>query len=573
MDIAELIGQFVQLKRVGLNYVGLCPFHSEKDPSFSVSPSKQMFHCFGCKKGGDIFAFWMDYHNVSFPQALQDLAEKYNIIIEEKPFTAAEKKRMAIKQSLFSCNDIASDYYHGILMESKRGHPARAYLQKRSLPTDIIDKYKLGFAPDEWDGLVRHLRDRSVDVDMAVQAGLIIPKKNGGFYDRFRGRIIFPIRNLRKQIVGFGARVLDDTLPKYLNTPETPIFHKGHLLYGLHEAYDAIRKSSRAVIVEGYTDVLALIKHGFPGAVATLGTALTREHIRLLKGYASEAVVVFDSDAAGRTAAMKSLPFFLDEGMSSKVLVLPDDDDPDSFVNGKGIDRFIHLMEKAIPMFEFFIESKISQGGDQIEGRVNAFKDIIPILAQLRNEAQRSIYIRKLSESMDASESSVLMELRKWQSKQTIRGGKTGRRTRILEQKERIVLDDLNDRYMLNLLIHHPQAISRLLNRDFKVLFSDTVIKDIFDSVMNIYAAEGTVTPDGVLEKLEKESHKERLREAMLSPSIFPTDKIDQVITGFENRIQKQKLAESYKRAKSRKDLESLNRILKLKRERENEIL
>ncbi|MBW1804244.1 MAG: DNA primase, partial [Deltaproteobacteria bacterium] len=243
VNIAELIGQFVQLKRVGLNYVGLCPFHPEKDPSFSVSPSKQMFHCFGCKKGGDIFAFWMDYHHVSFPQALQDLAEKYNVTIEEKPFTAAEKKKMAVKQSLFSSNDIAAEYYHGILMESKGGHPARNYLQKRSLPTDIIDKYRLGYAPDEWDGLVRHLRHRSVDVARAVQAGLIIPKKNGGYYDRFRGRIIFPIQNLRKQIVGFGARVLDNTLPKYLNTPETPIFHKGDLLYGLHEACDAIRKS------------------------------------------------------------------------------------------------------------------------------------------------------------------------------------------------------------------------------------------------------------------------------------------------------------------------------------------
>jgi len=315
-DIAELIGQYVQLKKAGLNHVGLCPFHSEKDPSFTVSPSKQMFHCFGCKKGGDIFDFWMEYHKVSFAQAMRDLAGRYHVTLPERELTPSQRRKMELSELLFKINGTAAEYFHHVLTKSEKGRSGRAYLDKRSIDKDVIREFMLGYATEEWDGLTAFLKRKKVDMNKAAQAGLIIAKKNGGYYDRFRGRVLFPIYNLRKQIMGFGGRVLDDSLPKYLNTPETPVFHKGELLYGLHAAYQSIRESNRAVIVEGYTDVLALKKHGFNEAVATLGTALTRDHIRKLKGYTKEAVVVFDADAAGKGAAIKSLPLFLNEGLS-----------------------------------------------------------------------------------------------------------------------------------------------------------------------------------------------------------------------------------------------------------------
>jgi len=253
-DIVELVGQFVQLKKAGRNFVGLCPFHAEKDPSFTVNAERQTFHCFGCKKGGDIFAFWMEYHNATFPEALRDLAERYNVTISDTFDPSAGKEKAAQRKALLHINEKAAAYFETTLRHVSKGKSGRDYLNDRSISKKTIIEFRLGYAPDEWGGLVGILRDHKLDLDMAVQAGVIIPKKNGGYYDRFRGRIIFPIFDLRRQVVGFGGRVLDNSLPKYVNSPETPVFHKGDVLYGLHASYKAIRDKGRAVIVEGYMD-------------------------------------------------------------------------------------------------------------------------------------------------------------------------------------------------------------------------------------------------------------------------------------------------------------------------------
>ncbi|MFC1823000.1 DNA primase, partial [Thermodesulfobacteriota bacterium] len=412
-DIVELIGQFVQLKRAGQNYLGLCPFHSEKAPSFTVSPSKQMFHCFGCKKGGDIFAFWMAYHKVDFPQAFKDLADRYHVQIPQRPLTKTEKKHKELKALLFHINKKAAHYFHTILTESEKGERGRNYFSKRSIPEDIISEYNLGYAPDGWDGLVRFFRSQGMDPEKVVQAGLFIPKKSGGYYDRFRNRVIFPIFDVRGKIVGFGARVLDDSLPKYLNTPETPIFRKGELLYGLQTASRTIRNNDRAVVVEGYTDVLGLRTHGFQEAVATLGTSLTSHHVRMLKGYAQETVVVFDSDSAGEKAALKSLSLFLREGLASRVMILPEGEDPDSFVRKYGLERFLQLLDHAAPMFEYYLDRKIASGHPGVEGKVKVLKEILPLLSTLNDTTQQALYTRRLSEKLDVAESVVLAEIRR----------------------------------------------------------------------------------------------------------------------------------------------------------------
>ena len=563
-DIVELIGGVVQLKRAGQNHLGLCPFHSEKDPSFTVSPSRQMFHCFGCKKGGDIFAFWMEYHKVAFPQAMRDLAEKYRISLPKKQLTPSEKKNMELKELLFKLNETAAEYFHHILTKSEKGKPGREYLDKRSIPKEIASQFRLGYAPDEWDGLARFLKRKKNDMGKAVQAGLIIPKKSGGYYDRFRARVVFPIFNLRQQIVGFGGRVLDDSLPKYLNTPETPLFHKGKLFYGLNAAYQKIRESSRAVIVEGYTDVLALINHGFHEAVATLGTALTRDHIRMLKGYAKEAVVVFDPDAAGKAAAMKSLSSFLDEGLSPRVMVLPENDDPDSFVNKNGLDGFLKLLNRSMPMFEFYLDLKLSQGGDEVEGKVDVLKEIIPVLSELNNNVQRSLYVRRLSEKIGIAESAILAELRNWHKHLSLEGGESGLRERFSVSRA-IIRDDLP---LLNLLIHYPHTMERLINHDFRLLLSDPIIIEIFDAIDEIYKSGGECLPADILEGLEREPTRERFREAMLMPPICRHDEVEQAVKEFEDKVNKIKMSESIKKALKQGDIEGLNKIQKLKRER-----
>ncbi len=564
-DIVELIGQFVQLRKAGQNFVGLCPFHSEKDPSFTVSPSRQMFHCFGCKKGGDVFSFWMDYHKVAFPQALKDLADRYRVPLPEKPLTPFEREKMELRELLFKLNEIAAEYFHGLLTRSEKGRPGRTYFQKRSIPEETILEFKLGYAADEWDGLVRVLERKKMELEKAAQAGLLLPRKNGGYYDRFRGRIIFPILNLRQQIVGFGGRVLDDSLPKYVNTPETPIFHKGEFLYGLHAAYKTIRDSGRAVVVEGYTDVLALSRHGLQEAVATLGTALTREHIRRLKGYAKEAVVVFDADSAGKAAAIKSLSSFMNEGLSSRVMVLPEGSDPDSYVNKNGRDSFLTLLSASVPMFEYYLDLKLSNRGDEVEGKVSVLKEILPVLGELNNASQQSLYVRRLSEKLGVAESAVLEELGKWGKHHSWKGDEGDLRERLSASKAK----NIDDFHLLNLFIHYPNTMERLMDLDCRLLLSDPVVIGIFDSLYEIYGREGKIAPADMVERLPGDSARERFREAMLASPIYPHDMVEQALDEFEAKIHNIKISESIHRAKERGDIEELNQLLKLKSNRQ----
>ena len=557
VDIVELIGQFVQLKRSGQSYMGLCPFHSEKAPSFTVSPAKQMFHCFGCKKGGDLFAFWMAYHQVSFPQALKDLAEKYHVSLPER-----DPGPPGIKDSIFRANEAAADFFHHLLMKSGKGKAGRDYLQRRGIPGEILSEFKLGYAPDEWDGLAKALREKKISPEAALQAGLLIPRKTEGYYDRFRNRVMFPIFDMRSQIVGFGGRVLDQSLPKYLNTPETPVFQKGELLYGLHMAFSRIRESGRVVIVEGYTDVLALIKHGFRGAVATLGTALTRDHIRKLKGYAREAVVVFDSDAAGTAAAMKSLSFFLDEGMPAKVMSLPVGEDPDTFVNKNGLEAFQALLERSVPMFDFFIDRKMTDGGKEIEHRVNVLEDIFPVLAELKNHVQRALYVKRLSERLQVAEKVLTAEFQKWTAKHSVAAD----RPQAPVKKEAKRIDDV---YLLNLLLHHPGAGARLRLLEWKNLLSDPRVIEIVGCLLEKNPGEGTLDQEAVLAGLSSEETREAFREAMLSPSIFTEEEGEKALQDFEEKILRIKIQDSVAQARAKGDFETYNRILKLKKERD----
>jgi DNA primase len=552
----------VQLKRAGQNYVGLCPFHSEKAPSFSVSPSKQMFHCFGCKKGGDLFAFWMAYHQVPFPQAMKDLAEKYHIALPETHPAHSGRGEAAKREALLRVNEMAAQYFHHVLTQSNKGKPGRDYFEGRAVPAEIITSFRLGFASEDWEGLAGFLRAKEADLEKAAQAGLIIPRKSGGHYDRFRGRVIFPIFNMRQQVVGFGGRVLDHSLPKYLNTPESPVFQKGDLLYGLHVAHGPIREKGRAVIVEGYTDVLALNKHGFFEVVATLGTALTREHIRKLKGYAKEAVVVFDADAAGKAAALRSLSLFMDEGMSSRVMVLPENEDPDSFVNKNGLPAFLDLLDRAVPMFDFYLDLKMGEAGNRIEGQVQVLQDMIPLLLELKNLVQRALYVRRLSEKLGIAESWVLAEMSKVSTHPSRQRGEVRLREGLTDASSR----KADDRLILHFFVHHPSVIGQFIQKNLKILLSDAVVLRIFDLMVNDYEKEGELLPERILEKLTGEPAADLLREAMLSPPIYRPDEVDQALKEFEDKVHRMGIAESKQKALG--NIEEANKIPKLIKKR-----
>ena len=562
-DIVELVGQFVQLKKAGRNFVGLCPFHAEKDPSFTVNPERQTFHCFGCKKGGDIFAFWMEYHNAAFPEALRDLAERYSVTISDSFDPSAGKEKAAQKKTLSKINEEATTYFERALNQSSKGNAGRKYLHDRSISRETIIEFRLGYAPDEWDGLVGILRDHKLNLDMAVQAGVVIPKKNGGYYDRFRGRIIFPIFDLRQQVVGFGGRVLDNSLPKYVNTPETPVFHKGEFLYGLHASYKAIRDKNRAVIVEGYMDWLALRNHGLHEVVATLGTALTERHVRRLKGYAREAVIVFDSDEAGKAAVLKSLPVFSNEGLPARAVVLPDGHDPDSFVNANGLDRFLELLDQAAPILDFYLEQKLTQAGLDIEWKVRVLEEIFPALSDLRTDPQRSLYVQRLSERIGVKEKMVWSELSVFMKRSSEKRLKSNIRDRLIDPKAKKA--SMSDLQLLNLLIHYPQTIPRLMEHECRILLSDPVVLKIVDTIFHGYRQDGLFSHEKLMESLNSEATCEQLREVLHRPFVYSDQDVEQAVVEFEEQVYQTKISASFQRARERGDMERLVQLTKLK--------
>jgi len=565
VDIVDVIGQFVQLRKAGQNYIGLCPFHTEKEPSFTVSPAKQMFHCFGCKKGGDLFAFWMEYHGTTFPEAVKELAERYNVPVSESASSAEEKRKAEYREALFKVNEQACRFFQKVLLEEAEGDPARRYLEGRSLSSSIIEKFRLGYAPDSWDGLTRFLGTGTVRLKTAASAGLVVERKSGGYYDRFRKRVIFPIVNLRGKVVGFGGRVLDTSLPKYLNTPESPVFHKGSLLYGLNNAFDAIRKTGSAVVVEGYMDVLALHDHGIPEAVATLGTALTDAHVRRLKGYAPEAVVIFDADEAGKKAALKSLPLFMNEGLRGKAVALPGDHDPDSFVNAEGPSSLRDLIRKAGSLFDFHMEMNLSGMDGSIEAKSAVLKEVLPVLGKLRNVSQQSLYVRRLSEKIGVKEDMLWMELKNLQRGTTGAAGNRGLSERLA--KPAVEKRFNRDLHFLNLLVHYPEAAQGLRNLAWQVLLSDTSIIEIGKAFFEHYGREGSSSVEDLAGTLESEKAREQLREGLLLPSFYSDQTIDLAIEEFERKIHQIQLARSIQKAREQGDLESMNRLLKKKAE------
>ncbi|OQX64621.1 MAG: DNA primase [Desulfococcus sp. 4484_242] len=562
-DVVELIGQYVKLRKAGRNYVGLCPFHAEKDPSFTVNPQRQTFHCFGCKKGGDIFDFWMEYHSTSFPEALRDLAERYHIPLSEGYSAEAEKKRMEERDAVFRINEIAAGYFQQTLRHPSAGKPARDYLKKRRIPDETISMCRLGFAADKWDGLIRVLADQHIDMETAVRAGVVVKKEGGGYYDRFRGRLIFPIIDQRQQVIGFGGRVLDDSLPKYLNSPESPVFHKAETLYGLHASFNAIREKGRAVLVEGYMDWISLRKHGLKEAVATLGTALTDRHVRKLKGYAKEAIVVFDSDESGKSAMLRSLYVFSNEGLAARAVVLPDGHDPDSLVNERGLDTFEKLLDQGVPIFDFFLEQKLTEAKSD-EGKVRALREILPALSEIRDFALRSLYVRRLSERSGIREEVILAELKTGDKQRAPKG-------QLIPEKENSggtaqKKPPIGDLQVLSLLLYYPDTIPRLMKCDCRILVSDPQISELVDLIFEKYLQQGGFSPETLLDDMVNDGAKERLMETLHRPSVvFSEQDAIQCVTELEEKAHKKKIAASFRKVKG--DLVAQNELLKLKRQ------
>lgn len=403
-SIEEVIGEHVSLKRAGKNLKGLCPFHSEKTPSFIVNPDRHTYHCFGCGEGGDVFSFMMNYHRISFPEAIQELAHKYNIPLEEQLLSPADQEKAQLRENLFQVNSQAADIYHDFLLHSPKAGQARKYLSERGIPEQTIRDFKLGYAPDSWDFLCRKCSAREMSLSAAVDAGLVVARTQSGHYDRFRDRILFPISNLTGKIAGFGGRVLGEGQPKYMNSPETAVFDKGSILFGLFNNRDVIRQEKVCILVEGNFDLLSLVVHGLRHVAAPLGTALTPGHIRTLKGYADKVVLLFDGDQAGLKAAVRAVPIFLTEQVAAEIVVLPDNHDPDTYVRERGKDGLLALLNQAQSLPEFVFEALVAQHGFSLQGKTKIIQDLRPIIAAIDDKnLQRTLFVSHFSKKLDLS--------------------------------------------------------------------------------------------------------------------------------------------------------------------------
>jgi len=398
-DIVEVVSSYLPLRRSGANHQGLCPFHSEKSPSFNVNSTRQIFHCFGCGVGGNVFSFLMRMEGLSFPEAVRRLGERVGVEVEEEALTPAEERRREEAERLVRINEVACDFYHRLLLEGPEGAPGRRYLKERGYGSETAREFRLGYAPEQWEALAGHLAGKGFDPKWARDVlGLTRAGKDGrGDFDLFRRRLIFPIFDLRGQVVAFGGRVLDDSLPKYINSPESPLYHKGRILYGLFQAREGMRQSGEGVVVEGYFDQLALHRAGFVNVAATCGTALTEEHARLLKRYAKRALLLFDQDSAGRKATFRAMDVLLAEGLPAAVVELDAGEDPDSFLRKHGAEAFRERLAAARPVLEVFMEATLAAHGEDIEGRARAVEEIAGKLSLLSSDIERSLYVKELA--------------------------------------------------------------------------------------------------------------------------------------------------------------------------------
>lgn len=493
-DIVSVVEQYVTLDRKSAaNYFGLCPFHREDTPSFSVSPSKQIFYCFGCHKGGNVVQFICEIEKVAYPQALRMLAERANISLPEPDDDAWREKSEKNKRIQSIMLDAARWYYKTLIGE--KGTAARLYLQKRQISTSTAKKFGLGYALDEWDSLLQHLRSLSYNEDDLLISGLFKRTRQGGIIDLFRNRLIFPIFDVLGRVVAFGGRVMDESLPKYINSPETPIYTKGRHLYALNLARSSRRDN--LIIVEGYLDAISMHQAGIDNAVASLGTALTEQQALLIRKYTESVIIGFDADAAGQQAALRGLDILSARNLNVSVLIVPDGKDPDDYIKRNGPERFNALIDKSLPLLDFklFTARKTfeSEKGLNIIGYQDAACEI---LSKEENSIVRELYAEKLAELLKISQVSVINEInrRRLQPGHNKEGDlvrhQLQNQQEQLKTKQQENMDNVNreELYLLALLAAKPDCWNRMNVKPSPQDFSEGTIQSLFISALPMIA-------------------------------------------------------------------------------------
>jgi len=502
LDIVELVSEHLTLKKAGRNFVGSCPFHQEKTPSFTVNREKQIFYCFGCGEGGNVITFLMKIANMTFPEALKNLAEKTGVVLPVRTASREGREKDSLRENIVDLNRRAAQYFARELY-APAGREARDYLQKRELAEETIKYFRLGYALENWRSLTDYLDGSGLSLKIAEQAGLIITGKDGGYYDRFRGRLIFPIENIFGEVIAFGGRILTKGEPKYLNSPESPVYIKGKNLYGLVKAKEEIRKKGCALIVEGYFDLISLWNAGIGNVVATLGTALTKDHLELLHRYTVDVVALFDPDEAGRKALDRSLDLFLATDMRARALILPGGDDPDDFVKKNGREKLEELIANAPTISDYYIDNVLG-GGKTFEDKKEMAKAALEFIAKISDEMEKNLFLKRISEKLGIEQELLKKEIHKKENR--IKTGEAEDSKQ--NQNTRIDPVEVN---LIRLLIEYPQKIPPLEKENIFDYFLRPELKKLVYEIADSYRRLGFVDINVILSAAEDRPLREKI--------------------------------------------------------------
>jgi len=533
-DIVEVISEHVALKRTGKNFQGLCPFHSEKTPSFNVNPERQMFYCFGCQTGGNVFSFLMKRENLTFVEALTVVAAKVGLALPEKELSPQEKQNERKHRRFKEIHEWAAKYFNDVLLHRPEGKVGLAYLNSRGIENETIQLFRLGYAPNRWDGLIQEMADKGVTPAELSEFGLAVQKKNEadgsiGFYDRFRGRVIFTILDLRGAPIAFGGRVLDDALPKYLNSPETAFFHKGRNVYGIHLAYRGIREKGYAILLEGYMDTISVHKAGFPQAVASLGTSLTKDQAKLLKRYAGKVIIAYDADNAGVQATLRAGEILREEGLKTEVLTLEDAKDPDEFLEKYSSQDFLRKLENAVTFVEFKYKMLIRDHPPRtIPDKAELIRKLAPDILKTSSAVEREGYERYLSLELGLTLEAVQHEIHSQDKKTRENKGKQENfsQKQDISVKKRNTIEGTGFDYPLDSFV--PLGVFRAEQIILRLILEDPHLKN------------------KVMENLDEDFW--RLREHQFIYENFPQKSLDSMVSGDDSWYQQiqRRIAELY---------------------------
>ncbi len=557
-DLVEVAGEYLRLTKKGKDYVALCPFHQEKTPSFTVSREKQIFHCFGCGAGGNVFNFLMAIENLTFPEAVRQLAARTGIAI---PVVRQEdeQKRIRLENRLWEMNALAGEFYRQCLHDRPEGAPARDYLARRGLQKETVQRFGLGYAPDGRDSLLNYLQGHNYSLEEILSAGLAVLSERGRPFDRFRHRVIFPIRNARGKIAGFGGRILGEGEPKYLNSPETAVFNKRHLLYGLDLARPAIREQGFAVLMEGYMDVISAHQAGVGNAVASLGTSLTAEQGRLLQRYTTEVVIAYDVDAAGVAAALRGLDLLQELGLQVRVVSIPEGKDPDEYLRTHGRPAWDVLVEGARSLLEY----KLDQAARTTSDKKRILQQVIGSVARMASPVEQEESIRLIAARLNLSWDAIKSELRRFQVGQRLRQPISDK----IANKTHNILTDakkIAEQEIIRLVIQKPEYLPMVKEELGEELIENPILKKIYAVVRH---PGKPLEPADWMDRLEEGERKTvsrlLLEESPLGDSPGVLADLLKTIKNNNRAQKKDRLLRELARAEKNNDREQVNVILK----------